>query len=91
MLDNISLAADAATLSPIALFMQADWIVRGVMIGLLLASILSWTLLLIKLFEFGSLNRGSDRFLEAFRGANTLAEIRRVAAAAGVYSQRPRL
>src|SRR3546814_8661197 len=42
LLDNISLAADAATLSPVALFLHADWIVRIVMIGLLLASIYVW-------------------------------------------------
>ena len=66
-------------LTPVQMFMDAGIVVKVVMIGLLLASVFSWTLLLIKLFEFGSLNRGSDRFLEAFRGANTLAEIRRIA------------
>ena len=66
-------------LTPVKMFMDADIVVQVVMVGLLVASVFSWTLLLIKLFEFGSLNRGSDRFLEAFRGANTLAEIRRVA------------
>src|SRR3546814_12893657 len=45
LLDNISLAADAATLSPVALFVQADWIVRIVMIGLLLASIYVWAVI----------------------------------------------
>lgn len=66
-------------LTPVQMFMDAGMVVKVVMVGLLLASVFSWTLLLIKLFEFGSLNRGSDRFLEAFRGANTLAEIRRIA------------
>lgn len=66
-------------LTPVGMFMQAAIVVKVVMIGLLLASVFSWTLLLIKLFEFGSLNRASDRFLEAFRGATTLAEIRRIA------------
>jgi biopolymer transport protein ExbB len=45
----------------------------------MLASILSWTLLITKLLEFGSLNRTTDRFLEAFRGARTIADMRRVA------------
>lgn len=66
-------------LTPVGMFMQAGLIVQVVMIGLLVASVFSWTLLLIKMFEFGSLNRASDRFLEAFRGATTLAEIRRIA------------
>ena len=66
-------------LTPVGMFLQAAMVVKVVMIGLLLASVLSWTLLLIKMFELGSLNRVSDRFLEAFRGANTLSEIRRIA------------
>ena len=66
-------------LTPVGMFLQAAMVVKVVMIGLLLASVLSWTLLLIKIFELGGLNRASDRFLEAFRGANTLSEIRRIA------------
>jgi len=61
------------------MFMDAGLIVKVVMIGLVLASIFSWTLLLIKLFEFGSLNRTTDRFLETFRGARTIADMRKVA------------
>ncbi|MEG0819507.1 MAG: MotA/TolQ/ExbB proton channel family protein, partial [Brevundimonas sp.] len=51
---------------------------RRFLIGLLLASVLSWTMLLIKLLEFGALNKATDRFLEAFRGARTIADMRRV-------------
>ena len=36
---------DAATISPLALFLQADIVVKGVMIGLLLASIWTWAML----------------------------------------------
>ena len=61
------------------MFMDVDIVVKVVMIGLVLASVFSWTLLLIKLFEFGSLNRSTDRFLETFRGARTIADMRRVA------------
>ncbi len=60
------------------MFMEATAVVKIVMIGLLLASIFSWTLLLIKLLEFGALNKATDRFLEAFRGARTIADMRRV-------------
>jgi biopolymer transport protein ExbB len=60
------------------MFMEADIVVQVVMIGLLLASIFSWALLLIKLFEFGALNGKTDRFLEAFRGARTIADMRRI-------------
>ena len=66
-------------ITPISMFMEATVVVKVVMAGLLLASILSWTLLLIKLFEFGSLNRKTDTFLENFRGARTIADMRAVA------------
>ena len=66
-------------ITPISMFMEAGIVVKIVMIGLLLASIFSWTLLIIKLFEFGGLNRKTDQFLEAFRGARTIADMRRVA------------
>ena len=66
-------------ITPISMFMEAGVVVKIVMIGLLLASIFSWTLLLIKLLEFGSLNRKTDRFLEEFRGTRTIADMRRVA------------
>ncbi len=78
--------ADAASgghgeggITPISMFMGATLVVQVVMAGLLLASIFSWTLLLIKMFEFGGLNRKTDNFLEAFRGARTIADMRRVA------------
>ena len=84
--DDPTTVADAATgghsgsgITPISMFMGATTVVKVVMIGLLLASVFSWTLLLIKLFEFGGLNRKTDAFLEAFRGARTIADMRRVA------------
>lgn len=67
------------SLTPIAMFMIAHPVVKVVMIGLVLASVFSWTLLLIKILEFIALNRKTDRFLEAYREARTIADIRRVA------------
>ncbi|KQS54183.1 MAG: flagellar motor protein MotA [Brevundimonas sp.] len=72
-------AASHGSITPISMFMEATLVVKVVMIGLLLASVFSWTLLLIKLFEFGGLNRKTDQFLEAFRGTRTIADMRRVA------------
>lgn len=66
-------------ITPVSMFMEATMVVKLVMAGLLLASIFSWTLLLIKLLEFGALNKATDRFLEAFRGTRTIADMRRVA------------
>lgn len=67
------------SLTPIAMFMMAHPVVKVVMAGLVLASIFSWTLLLIKLVEFSSLTKTTNRFLEEYRGARNLADIRRLA------------
>lgn len=72
MLDNIKLAADAATLSPIALFLQADWIVRGVMIGLLLASIYVWVVILTHGVGIRKLAGASERFERDFWRAENI-------------------
>jgi len=69
----------AGGITPISMFMEATPVVKVVMIGLLLASVFSWTLLIIKLLEFGGLNRKTDRFLEEFRQTRTIADMRRVA------------
>ncbi|MCY1648369.1 MotA/TolQ/ExbB proton channel family protein [Caulobacter sp. SL161] len=72
-------AAPAAhSLTPIGMFMQAGVVVKVVMIGLVLASVFSWVLLLTKIFEFAALNKQSDKFLEAFRGARSIADIARI-------------
>ncbi|MBP6877404.1 MAG: MotA/TolQ/ExbB proton channel family protein [Phenylobacterium sp.] len=71
----------AGKLTVMQMFMDADPVVKVVMIGLVLSSILSWTLLVTKLMEFGSLNRTSDRFIEAFRGAKSVTEMNRIAMA----------
>jgi len=72
LLDNIKLAADAATLSPVALFIQADWIVRGVMIGLLLASIYVWVVILTHGRGVGKMMRASDQFERDFWRAENI-------------------
>jgi len=61
------------------MFMDADPVVKVVMIGLVLASIFSWTLLLTKLLEFRNLNRVTDNFLEQFRGAKSINDMNRIA------------
>jgi biopolymer transport protein TolQ len=58
---------DAAAVTPdtfnfISLFMRADWVVKFVMVGLALASLWSWSVILDKTFRFARLNREADRF-----------------------------
>jgi biopolymer transport protein ExbB len=64
-----------------SMFMDAKPVVKVVMIGLLLASVFSWTLLITKLLEFRALNNVSDNFLEAFRGAKSINDMGRIAVA----------
>ena len=45
-MDQLFVNADAATLSPIGLFLQADLVVKAVMLGLLLASIWTWAIII---------------------------------------------
>ncbi|MEH6677825.1 MotA/TolQ/ExbB proton channel family protein [Phenylobacterium sp.] len=66
-------------LTIMTMFLDAQPVGKAVLIGLALASIFSWTLLLTKLFEFAGLERQSNRFLEAFRGAKNINDIGRIA------------
>ena len=75
-----SASGGATKLTPVTMFLGATWVVKAVIIGLALCSVLSWTLLITKLLEFAGLNRESDRFLEAFRGARSVPDINRIAA-----------
>ncbi len=53
---------EAATLSPVALFLQADWVVKAVMLGLALASIWTWAIIL----SFSSRVRRTRREMAQF-------------------------
>ncbi len=66
------------------LFMQADWVVKLVMLGLAGASLWSWTIILDKSFRFAALNRDANAFEDAVASGKSLEE---VAAEAG---ERPR-
>ncbi|MCA1999419.1 MAG: tonB-system energizer ExbB, partial [Hyphomicrobiales bacterium] len=42
-----------ADLSPVGMFLQADLVVKAVMVGLALASLVAWTVLFAKKIEIG--------------------------------------
>ena len=65
----------AESFSAWALFLRADWVVKGVMVGLALASLWSWTIILDKLFRFAALNRQADRFEDAVSSGRSLEDI----------------
>jgi biopolymer transport protein ExbB len=70
---------NAGKLNVGTMFMDADPVVKVIMIGLALASVLSWTILVTKILEFRSLNRVSDGFVESFRGAKSINDMSRIA------------
>src|SRR5690606_20888952 len=49
-------AITAESFTALSLFMRADLVVKAVMIGLALASLWSWTVIIDKLFRFAKLN-----------------------------------
>lgn len=57
---------DAATLSPVALFLQADVVVKIVMAGLLLASIWTWALVIAFWRRLGRIRKGMAGFERDF-------------------------
>jgi biopolymer transport protein ExbB len=70
---------NAGKVGPIQMFLDAEAVVKVIMIGLLICSVFTWTLLVTKLLEFRSLNKSSDGFLEAFRGARSISDMARIA------------
>lgn len=70
---------NAGKLNVGTMFMDSDPVVKVIMIGLALASILSWTILVTKILEFNSLNKVSDGFVENFRGAKSINDMSRIA------------
>jgi len=66
------LATDAATMSPLALFLQADIVVKVVMIGLLLASVWTWAIIIGHGGRLKSIARRSAKFEKDFWAAEDI-------------------
>jgi len=65
----------AHDLSVYGLFIQADWIVKAVMIMLLLASIWSWAIIIHKLIRLRTLRALAKQFEDAFWSGGSLEEL----------------
>lgn len=74
----VTINSHGGKLTPITMFLDAEPVVKVVMIGLALASIFSWTLLITKLLEFGALQKSSDAYVEAFRGAKSISDMGKI-------------
>jgi biopolymer transport protein TolQ len=63
---NPFVETDAASLSPVALFIQADWVVKLVMLGLLAASIWTWAIILMFWRKLGRVRKAGEAFEREF-------------------------
>ena len=79
-METLPLAAPAHDMSIYGLFMQAGWIVKAVMIGLLAASIWSWAIIIDKSMAYARMRRQLARFEENFWSGQSLEELYRTLA-----------
>ena len=71
-LPNVPTGTLPHDLSPWGMFMQADWIVKGVMIGLAFASLVTWTVWLAKGLELMGAGNRARGALKAITRSKTL-------------------
>jgi len=74
-----SSSSKAVEINFVGMFSGASLVVQVVMTLLAVCSIFSWIMLIMKMMDFGSLNRVTTNFLEAYRGARSIADINRIA------------
>ena len=82
----MTIAAEASMLNPVDLFLRADYVVKAIMIGLAVASVWSWAVIISKALSFGSLNSQANAFEDAVGSGRSLEEI---AAQAGPNPSHP--
>ncbi|MCA1749954.1 MAG: protein TolQ [Parasphingopyxis sp.] len=63
---GIELGASESLMNPMTLFLQADIVVKLVIIGLLLASVWTWAIIISHSMRLGRLRRRSERFERDF-------------------------
>ena len=66
------LTATPDLMSPLNLFMQADVVVKAVMLGLLLASVWTWAIIFTHSIRLKQINRGTDKFENDFWATNDI-------------------
>ena len=73
----MALAAPGGDHSIWALFMQAGWVVKLVMIGLITASVWTWAIIVDKLLSYGRMRASLSRFEEVFWSGQSLEDLYR--------------
>jgi biopolymer transport protein TolQ len=81
-----SALAPAADVSMLGLFLQAHWIVKAVMLGLMVCSVWVWAIAIDKLVLFTRTKKATDRFEQAFWSGQSLEELYRSLSAKPTHS-----
>lgn len=76
-MEHVALAVPTGQLSIWALFIQANWVVKLVMLGLLSASIWTWAIIIDKSLAYGRARRAIGRFEQVFWSGQSLEELYR--------------
>jgi len=88
---EIELVSASSDVTLLGLFMQANFVVKLVMVGLLLASVWSWAVIFDKLFSYARMRRAIDRFEQLFWSGQPLEELyqhldgRRVSGSSAIF------
>src|ERR1700741_4350648 len=80
-LTHSALPVASADVSLIALFLQAHWIVKAVMLGLLSCSVWVWAIAIDKIILYSRTKRAMDRFEQAFWSGQSIEELYRALSA----------
>ncbi|MDB5486278.1 MAG: protein TolQ, partial [Tardiphaga sp.] len=77
-MNAVELAPMASSdVSLVALFWQAHWIVKAVMLGLIGCSVWVWAIAIDKIFLFSRSKRAMDRFEQAFWSGESIEDLYR--------------
>ena len=83
-MDALLGAASPNNFSALAIFMRGDFVVKFVLLGLMGASLWSWTVIIDKLFRFAALTRHAEAFEEMANSGRPLEDV------AAEYGERPK-
>ena len=79
-MENVTLAAPGGELSIWALFWQAGWVVKLVMIGLIAASVWTWAIVVDKVIAYARMRSALNRFEQVFWSGQSLEDLYRTLA-----------
>lgn len=69
---ELLIATQGVSFSPVQLFVQADWVVKAVIVGLALASIWAWTIIFSFMTKMARITKESEKFERDFWTANDI-------------------